>query len=187
MYLTERRLFFSINHVFSSVTGRRELEDFEWFREYFPAIETHNSHMLEQANTHAADLAKKWRKIGIGGSDAHALTSVGSAYTQVPGSRTKEEFFAGLRNGMGLVAGESGSVAKLTRDVFLIVGEMMCENRWTAALAPLAVLIPAFTLWNYKCENAFQRRWAAQVMGPDQSKARPRWITVPQTAVEEWT
>ena len=27
MYLTERRLFFSINHVFSSVTGRREIED----------------------------------------------------------------------------------------------------------------------------------------------------------------
>ena len=28
MYLTERRIFFSINHVFSSVTGRREREDF---------------------------------------------------------------------------------------------------------------------------------------------------------------
>ncbi|MGA2846240.1 MAG: hypothetical protein ABSF68_12525, partial [Candidatus Acidiferrales bacterium] len=26
MYLTERRLFFSINHVFSSVTGRRDAE-----------------------------------------------------------------------------------------------------------------------------------------------------------------
>jgi predicted metal-dependent phosphoesterase TrpH len=40
MYLTERKLFFSINHVFSSVTGRRELGDFSWFRNYFPAIET---------------------------------------------------------------------------------------------------------------------------------------------------
>jgi len=187
MYLTERRLFFSINHVFSSVTGRRELEDFEWFREYFPAIETHNSHMLEQANTHAADLAKKWRKIAIGGSDAHALTSVGTAYTEVPGARTKEDFFTGLRNGMGVVAGESGNVVKLTRDVLLIVADMMRENRWTAVLAPLAILIPAFTLWNYRSENAFQRRWAAQVLGSDQSKARPGWITVPQTAVEEWT
>ena len=54
MYLTERRLFFSINHVFSSLTGMREREDFEWFQEYFPAIEARNGHMLPRANAHAA-------------------------------------------------------------------------------------------------------------------------------------
>src|SRR5277367_5740711 len=72
MYLTERKLFFSINHVFSGLTGRRELEDFVWFQEYFPAVEVRNSHMLERANQQAAQLAKQWDKIGIGGSDAHA-------------------------------------------------------------------------------------------------------------------
>ena len=95
MYLTERRLFFSINHVFSAVTGRREREDFAWFQEYFPAVETRNSHMLESANQRAAQLAKQWDKIAIGGSDAHALPSAGTAYTEVPGARDKEEFFAG--------------------------------------------------------------------------------------------
>ena len=35
MYLTERRLFFSINHVFSGLTGAREREDFAWFQELF--------------------------------------------------------------------------------------------------------------------------------------------------------
>jgi len=30
MYLTERRLFFSVNHVFSGLTGRRKEEDFHW-------------------------------------------------------------------------------------------------------------------------------------------------------------
>src|ERR1700722_19881695 len=54
IYLTEKRLFFSINHVFSSLTGKRSEEDFEWFREYFPAMETLNSQMLEMANLHAA-------------------------------------------------------------------------------------------------------------------------------------
>ena len=54
MYLTERRLFFSINHVFSSLTGTREREDFAWFQEYFPAIEARNGHMLPRANAHAA-------------------------------------------------------------------------------------------------------------------------------------
>jgi predicted metal-dependent phosphoesterase TrpH len=111
MYLTERRLFFSINHVFSAVTGRREREDFAWFQEYFPAVETRNSHMLESANQRAAQLAKQWEKIAIGGSDAHALPSAGTAYTEVPGARDKEEFFEGLRAGIGRVAGDSASLS----------------------------------------------------------------------------
>jgi predicted metal-dependent phosphoesterase TrpH len=185
MYLTERRLLFSINHVFSSVTGRREREDFVWFREYFPAIEARNSHMLESANAHAATLAKQWDKIAIGGSDAHALASVGTAYTEVPGARDKEEFFDGLRNGMGRVTGESGCFSKLTRDVFLIAFEMMREKSWTTLLTPLAVLLPFVTLWNYRDERAFSRRWAAEVMGKPESCKRPGWITVPQPAAEE--
>ncbi|HKV05438.1 MAG TPA: PHP domain-containing protein [Candidatus Acidoferrales bacterium] len=185
MYLTERRLFFSINHVFSSVTGRREREDFAWFEQYFPAIETHNSHMLESANAHAANLARRWGKISIGGSDAHALPSVGTAYTEVPGARDKAEFLAGLKNGMGRVAGESGCFTRLTRDVFLIAFEMMREKSWTTLLAPLAVLVPIVTLWNYRDEHAFSRRWAAQVLDHPESRGRFRWISAPQPALEE--
>jgi predicted metal-dependent phosphoesterase TrpH len=186
MYLSERKLFFSINHVFSSVTGRRELEDFEWFEEYFPAVEIHNSHMLESANNEAAALARQWNKIAIGGSDAHALASVGTAYTEVPGAKNKEEFFAALRNGRGQVAGESGCFTKLTRDVFLIAFEMMREKSWTTLLAPLAVLVPAITLLNYYDERAFLRRWAPQVLNqPETRSRRRRWLTAPQTAVEE--
>jgi predicted metal-dependent phosphoesterase TrpH len=186
MYLTERRLFFSINHVFSSLTGPRDREDFAWFQEYFPAIEVQNSHMLERANRQAANLAKQWDKIGIGGSDAHALPSAGTAYTEVPGARDKEEFFAGLRAGCGRVAGESGSFTKLTRDVYLIAYEMMREKSWTALLAPLAVLIPAITCWNYCDERIFSRRWARQILGEPEARKRPRWISMPQSTVEEW-
>ena len=186
MYLTERRLLFSINHVFSSITGKRERGDFEWFRKYFPAIETRNSHMLERANAHAASLAKRWQKIEIGGSDAHALPSAGKAYTEVPGARDKEEFFAGLRGGMGRVAGESGCFSKLTRDVFLIAYEMMREKAWTALLSPLGLLIPAITCLNYYDENKFCRRWAAKVLDQSDTRNGARWITAPQPAVEEW-
>jgi hypothetical protein len=186
MYLTERRIFFSINHVFSSVTGRRESEDFAWFQEYFPAVETRNSHMLEATNGYAASLAEQWDKIAIGGSDAHALPSVGTAYTEVPGARDKEEFFAGLKSGMGRVAGESGRFSKLTRDVFLIGVEMIREKSWTAVITPLAVLVPAITYLNYRDERSFSRRWAAEVLQRPESRKRPRWITVPQRAVEEW-
>ena len=186
MYLTERRLFFSINHVFSSVTGRREREDFAWFQEYFPAVETRNSHMLASANQRAAQLAKQWDKIAIGGSDAHALPSAGTAYTEVPGARDKEEFFEGLRAGIGRVGGESGSFSKLTRDVFVIAYEMMREKSWTTLLSPLAALIPVITYWNYHDERAFGRRWAAEILGTPETRKHPRWISVPQSAAEEW-
>ena len=185
MYMTERRLLFSINHVFSSVTGLREREDFHWFEEYFPAIETRNGQMLDRTNAHAGRLAEEWGKIGLGGSDAHAVASAGLTYTQVPGAQDKDEFFAGLRNGLGQVGGESGCFSKLTRDVFLIIGEMMREKMWTAALSPLAVLIPAATFWNYCDEDSFSRRWAAQVLSQPESRKRRRWVALPQPAVEE--
>lgn len=185
MYLSERKLFFSINHVFSGLTGLREREDFAWFEQYFPAIETRNGHMLERANGNAARLAKHWEKIEIGGSDAHALASAARAYTEVPGARDKEEFFAGLRAGMGRVRGESGSFLKLTVDVCLIGGELMREKAWTRLMAPLAVFIPLITYLNYYDERKFCRHWTAQLFGTRESRKRPRWIPLPQTAVEE--
>jgi hypothetical protein len=186
MYLTERRLFFSINHVFSNVTGRREQEDFVWFEEYFPAIETRNGHMLEETNASAATLANQWNKIAVGGSDSHALPSAGSAYTEVPGARTKEEFFAGLLNGRGRVGGESGSFPKLTQDVFLITLEMMRERIWKTLLSPLALLVPAVTFLTYRDDCKFGCRWAAQILGKPEIHRRPRRVLVPQPAMEEW-
>jgi predicted metal-dependent phosphoesterase TrpH len=185
MYLTERRLFFSINHVFSSLTGKREYEDFAWFEQYFPAIETHNSHMLESANANAARLAKQWNKIGLGGSDAHALPSVGLAYTEVPGARNKEEFFSGLRDGIGRVAGDSGSFSRLTRDVLVIAANLMREKSWTTLLAPLGLLIPVATAMNYLEEDVFGRRWAAKVLAQPEARKRRCWVTLPQAVAEE--
>ena len=186
MYLTERKLFFTVNHVFSSLTGPRQLEDFHWFQGYFPAIETHNSHMLAKANEQASLLAKQWRKVAVGGSDAHVLPSVGTAYTEVAGARDKEEFFAGLRNGLGRVAGESGCFTKLTRDVFIIAIEMMREKRWTTLLAPLAMLVPAVTYWNYRDERAFCGHWSRHILDQTEDRTNSRWIAVRQPAAEEW-
>lgn len=179
MYLTERRIFFSVNHVFSALTGPRDLEDFDWFCEYFPALETRNSHMSRQSNAHAASLAKQWRKIAVGGSDAHVLPSVGTAYTEVPGARDKDEFFEGLRRGLGRVHGESGGFCKLTRDVLIIAHEMMRERPRTAALGPLAFLIPAVTLGTCVAEHLFARKWAAEVLDRPAS-CRPRPAVFPQ-------
>src|SRR5580700_11440188 len=53
-YLGEQRLLFSVNHVFSGLTGPRKDSDFDEFANRFPAVETLNGQMLSAANRHAA-------------------------------------------------------------------------------------------------------------------------------------
>jgi predicted metal-dependent phosphoesterase TrpH len=161
-YLLQQNLFFSANHVFSSLTGRRVIQDFELFETAFPALETRNGHMLKRANDHAAELADWSARAEVGGSDAHALASVGCAYTVVPYARDKQEYLDGLRSGLGRVRGEAGSYWKLTRDVLAIGGKMVQEKPWTVSLFPLALAAPAVTLGNYIVESVFARWWMAR-------------------------
>ncbi|HEV2289880.1 MAG TPA: PHP-associated domain-containing protein [Candidatus Acidoferrales bacterium] len=187
MYLTERRILFSVNHVFSGLTGPRADEDFLWFKQYFPAVETHNSHMAFIQNENAAQFARRFSKLEIGGSDAHALPSVGSAFTEVPDARNKEEFFAGLRAGMGRIGGESGSTRKLARDLLLIGLEMIREDIRTSPLLPLAILVPVAAFLNYRSEHKFSRYWSKKILGKREPRKLSGWISVPQRATEEWT
>jgi predicted metal-dependent phosphoesterase TrpH len=179
-YLNEQRIFFSINHVFSHLTGRREIEDFEMFLEHFPAIETRNGQILPQNNQHAARLARKWRKAQVAGSDAHTLEFAGTTYTEVPGARNKAEFLAGLRAGFGRPAGETGNYWKLTRTVVHIASRMMDEKRWTVLFAPIVALVPAAILTNYLMEVSFARRWRRRV-APSRATGRlaPPWRSKP--------
>lgn len=160
MYLTERKLFFSVNHVYSGLTGRREAEDFQLFASRIPALETRNGQMWREANESASRLASQLGKIAIGGSDSHAPGGVGRTWTEVAAARTAKEFLTGLRAGHGRVRGEHGSFGKLTADVFWIVKEMMREKPWALALAPLAVFIPVFTGVHWANEIQFCKRWA---------------------------
>jgi predicted metal-dependent phosphoesterase TrpH len=160
MYLTEKKLFFSVNHVFSGLTGRRLAEDFCWFASYVPAFESRNGQMWPRANESAARLASRLGKIAIGGSDSHTIAGVGRTYTEVPGARTAEEFFAGLRAGQGQVHGAHGGYAKLTADVFRIVWSLWMEKPWTLALMPLSLLVPAFTAGHWVNEIRFCKKWS---------------------------
>jgi hypothetical protein len=163
MYLTERKLFFSANHVFSGLTGRREEDDFHWFESYVPAFETRNGQMWPEANESAARLAARLGKIAIAGSDSHTIAGVGHTYTEVPGARRVDEFFAGLRTGSGRIHGVHGSCGTLTADVFRIVRSLFRDKPWTLALSPLAVLVPAFTAGHWMNEIRFCRKWTAAI------------------------
>src|SRR5450755_4380838 len=161
MYLSERKLFFSVNHVFSGLTGRREEEDFSWFASYVPAFEVRNGQMWPEANASAERLASRLGKIGLGGSDAHTIAGVGLTYTEVPGVRTVDEFFAGLRAGRGIVHGAHGSYAKLTADVYRIIGSFFGEKPWALPIFPVTVLVPAITAGHWLNEMRFCRKWTA--------------------------
>ncbi len=163
-YLDQRQLFFSANHVFSGLTGRRAAADFDLFESVFPAIETRNGHMLPLANRTAAALAAFASKPEVGGSDAHVMASLGCAYTEVPGARTRQEYLEGLRLGRGKVWGESGSYWKLTRDVYAIACNMVREMPLTLALAPLFLAVPLATLGNLARETAFAEGWSARYL-----------------------
>ena len=171
MYLTERKLFFSVNHVFSGLTGRRDAEDFSWFASYVPAFETRNGQMWPEANASAGRLAERLGKVAIAGSDAHTMAGAGRTFTEVRGAQTVDEFFAGLRAGRGMVHGQHGSFPRLTADVYRIAKCVFAENPAMLAILPLTVLIPAFTISHWINEIRFCKKWAATL---ESGEARPR-------------
>jgi len=173
MHLTERKLFFSVNHVYSGLTGRREAEDFRWLASYFPAFETRNGQMTAKANEGAARLAARLGKIAIGGSDAHAGAGAARTFTEVPGARTVQEFLGGLRAGQGGVHGVHGRWAGLTGDVLSIVGAMLREKPWTICMLPLAALVPFCTAGHWLNEKRFCRKWIAAM---EKEEKRPQML-----------
>ncbi|HVH72574.1 MAG TPA: PHP-associated domain-containing protein, partial [Candidatus Dormibacteraeota bacterium] len=170
---TEQKLFFTANNIFSGLTGRREAEDFVWFESYIPAYEVRNGQMWRKSNESAARLAARLGKIAVAGSDAHALSGVGLTYTEVPGARTADEFFAGLRACGGRVAGDHGSYGRITADVFSIIGSFFADKHWTAVFAPIVPLVPVFSAGHWMNEIRFCRKWAA-AMENGQTRKRMR-------------
>jgi predicted metal-dependent phosphoesterase TrpH len=173
MYLTERKLFFSVNHLFSGLTGCRDKDDYSWFASYVPAFETRNGQMWTRANASAEMLAKRLGKIGTAGSDAHTPAGVGLTYTEVSGARTAAEFLAGLRAGRGTIHGVHGSYAKLTADVYRIISSLFDEKPWMVPVAPITLLVPLITAGHWLNEIRFCRKWSAEL---NSEAKRPRML-----------
>jgi hypothetical protein len=161
-YLNEQQLFYSVNHAFSALTGRRSLEDFVWVDGAFPGVEVRNGHVLERCNRLAERMAQHSGKAMLGGSDAHTVYSLGSVCTHVPGARNKEEYLEGLWRGRAQVEGRSGNFWRLTRDILQIGAALMEEKPVARLLAPLALAVPLVTVVNYMMEDLFARRWGSR-------------------------
>jgi predicted metal-dependent phosphoesterase TrpH len=171
-YLKEQRILFSINHVFSSLTGRRTELDFEMFEDLFPAMETLNGHIPAVNNRAASQLAENWQKVAVGGSDAHTLETLALTYTEVASADSIGTYLEAVRRGRGRVAGASGNYAKLTRAVLGIGASLVRERPWAFVLTPFMLAVPLVTLVNYFCELSFHARWSRAIWtGPLEDSA----------------
>ena len=158
-YAGENRLFVTVNHLYSSLTGPRADADFELFARDFHGVETVNGQMLARANRLAANFAKRFRKPVAGGSDSHTLGGAARTWTEVRGANTIEEFMAGLRQGHAQAKGESGNCWKLTRSVCDIGWTLARSNPKAAIFSALLTLVPLVVLGNYVRELAFAWHW----------------------------
>jgi predicted metal-dependent phosphoesterase TrpH len=135
-YLAETRLPAALNHPFSALTGSRDAADISLALGHLDLVETRNAMMPRATNEFARDAARGARARPVGGSDAHTLASVARAFTIVPGARDREEFLDGLRRGLTIAAGRSGSYARITADVFRIIAGCYHENAAAALREP---------------------------------------------------
>lgn len=171
-YLAEARLPVAANHLFSALTGRREEADIPRALAGSTLVEAMNGAMSRSSNRWAAVAGDAYSRPLVGGSDAHTLAGVASAYTLVPGARTREEFLSGLRSGFTLPAGRSGGYARLTGEIArLLAGAAqanLCTLRTpggvrkaalTVGLCLLAApVLPLVTAGVYVDELLFARR-----------------------------
>ena len=171
-YLAEEGIPASANHLFSALTGHRAVSDFRLALERVPLVEVRNGMMPARTNGYAATSGRAAGLSPMGGSDAHTLASVASAWTVVRGARTRQEFLDGLRRGLTIPAGASGSYARLTADVARVFAGGYGESarrclespahaaRFAVMVAaiPVLPLIPIVTAGIYMDEILFAAR-----------------------------
>lgn len=153
-YLAEERIPAAVNHMFSALTGRRDTADLHLPLSRLALVEARNGMMSARTNAFAAEAGRSLGLSSVGGSDAHTLASVARAWTTVAGARDRGEFLDGLRRGLTIPEGSSGSYARLTADVARTFASAYAESARcclespvrTARFAALIAALPVLTL-----------------------------------------
>lgn len=96
----------------------------------FDFVEVFNACEPESSNHGALKLAKKYQKMGIGGSDAHKLDCVGKAYTELPEFITCEtELISLIRKKVPIEAGGT-LYGKTTKDKIGKINKVLVYSFW---------------------------------------------------------
>jgi hypothetical protein len=165
-FLFEQRIPACVNHLFSALTGRRLPDDLAIPLGRLGLIEVRNGSQPAGHNAGARRVGRRAGMSPVGGSDSHTLAGVARAWTRVPGARTRREFLDGLRRGVTLAGGRSGSYARLTGEVVRIFAAGyhdalrapvpdLARTASLVGLLPFLPLIPVFTAFVHVHELAF--------------------------------
>ncbi len=185
-YLAEERLPVAANHLFSSLTGRRQTADLHLALSHSTLVEATNGAMPGLSNRWAASAGCVAGRGLVGGSDAHTRSGVARAWTEVPGARSRAEFLEGLRRGRTLPAGRAGTYWRLTTEIARIMAAATRENMLAvgtpggprrAALTLAALLaapaIPLLTAFVYADDLLFAHRHGRRFWASLQEASRP--------------
>ncbi len=124
--LTSAGVFFSVNHLFLLFADEMPVE--RYVRDLLaaaPGLEVHNGSALAAHNDLVAALATAPGWTGrpltaTGGSDAHTLRYVGTAYTETPAT-TRDGFLADLHAGRTRTGGAHGSRGRMTAEIYGVI------------------------------------------------------------------
>ena len=170
-YLSGQRLPACLNHPFAALTGKRETADYELPLRRLRLVEAINGAMPEDQNELARRAGRAAGLAGVGGSDAHALAFVARSFTTVAGGRCKEDFIAGLRRGLTVPGGRSGSSSRLASEMARVFTAACIDRALSArkggavvrrflgslVLVPLFPIIPLAALVLHRRERRFAR------------------------------
>jgi predicted metal-dependent phosphoesterase TrpH len=126
-YLAAEAIPASLNHVGSSLVGRRmKVDSLLEVAASFPLLETRNGAQIRVSNQVAEALLSALpggdQRAGCtGGSDAHTTHRIGRTWTSAR-AHSRESFLAALRARQVMSEGTSASFPALLRDVYQIVG-----------------------------------------------------------------
>lgn len=126
--LRQAGVFCALNHLLHFYRRQVPFDVYLRLLDEVDALEVRNGSMLPGHNVLSEAIAATRpprpgspRLASVAGSDAHTLRRVGLTWTSAPG-RTREEFLANVRLGIGAPGGRHGGVAAVAGDTYGVVG-----------------------------------------------------------------
>jgi glycosyltransferase involved in cell wall biosynthesis/predicted metal-dependent phosphoesterase TrpH len=172
-YLHENGIACALAHPFFNVAAPLTRRHRRRLSELFPIWEVRNGSRAAELNMPAAIYVDTHGGTGIGGSDDHAGVDVGRTFTEVPATKTPEEFLRHLRRGDAEAGGEQGSAAKWTHAAMalatraLVLGSEGPGESGSSSPSPAAVLKMAERVIR---EGAAREGKVAADIGPDDAR-----------------
>jgi len=130
--LRSRGVALVLHHPFHFFRGEMDVRSYlDRLLPLVHAVEVRNATMVAAHNHLAAAVTRGWngsRAGETGGSDAHVLRHVATAFTEAPG-RTRDEFLESLKRGECRAAGVHGTSGRLAFEIYGVV-----FNYWAGLL-----------------------------------------------------